>query len=147
MKKKLKKRRKDPTPMQREAFKRIVLENGRNKGKILKEVGYSDAMATHPQKIIRSKGWNDLMEEFIPDDLLARKHNELLKAQKKITKMTKDGDVLTVEEELDTQAVKAALDMGYKLKGKYKEHNEQKQPIVNINIDRRKEIATALEDM
>jgi hypothetical protein len=57
----------------------------------------------------------DAIAEALPDDLLARRHLELLNKREVIR--TPDGDELS--DQPDTQAVKAALDMAYKLKGSY----------------------------
>lgn len=51
--------------------------------------------------------------ESIPDSLLIKKHLELLNA----TTTIKQGE--EYEEKIDAQAVKAGLDMAYKLKGNY----------------------------
>jgi len=54
----------------------------------------------------------------LPDTLLAEKHKELLTVGRKIKK-TRQGEVIEEIEELDTNAIKSGLDMGYKLKGHY----------------------------
>lgn len=59
--------------------------------------------------------------DSIPDQLLVEKHLELLNKKEKITKnnmTTGQIDVIDTGE-IDAQAVKAGLDMAYKLKGKY----------------------------
>ena len=56
--------------------------------------------------------------EQIPDKLLVEKHLELLMVPKIITKYKRDG-TFDVEENTDVQALKAGLDMAYKLKGSY----------------------------
>ena len=79
---------------------------------------YADSTAKRPNKLTKSKGWEKLMNKYIPDELLAEKHKELLTVPK-IIKTTKRGEYVDSEESLDTNAIKAGLDMGYKLKGKY----------------------------
>lgn len=54
----------------------------------------------------------------IPDKLLVEKHLELLRVPK-LTRVTVKGDEIVSEESTDVQALKAGLDMAYKLKGSY----------------------------
>ncbi len=142
----LKKKRKAPSARQLAAFEKIVIGKAPNKGKVLREVGYSEEVANHPQKVTESRAWDDLMEQYLPDSLLAKKHNELLKAKKK-TSIRIDDNIITSTEELDVQAVKAGLDMAYKLKGKYEKDNKQKQPNTIVNVALQEQINKALDEM
>lgn len=96
----------------------------------MRKVGYSAQTAKDPSKLTKSKGWKELMEEFLPDSLLAEKHKELLTVPIKIkTKTRKMGDAIVEEtiEAVDAFAISKGLDMAYKLKGAYepekKEHS------------------------
>lgn len=64
------------------------------------------------QKAIKS------IADQIPDSLLVEKHLELLRVPK-ITRTMKRGLITDIEESTDVQALKAGLDMAYKLKGSY----------------------------
>jgi phage terminase small subunit len=64
--------------------------------------------------------------DYIPNSLLVEKHLELLNVSK-ITKVICKGKETEIEESTDVQALKAGLDMAYKLKGSY-------APDKNINI-------------
>ena len=112
------------TIKQKKAFK--LVETGRNTGEIMVAAGYSPKTAKAPTKLTKSKGWEELMEQYLPDKLLASKHKELLEIPKKIRTFIK-GDLTSEYEELDSNAISKGLDMGYKLKGKYaaekKEHS------------------------
>jgi hypothetical protein len=79
-----------------------LLENGGNIGKAMVSVGYSPRTAKTPQKLTKSKGWNELMETLFPDDVLINTHMQLLNIS-------------------DANVAIRALDMAYKLKGKYRE--------------------------
>jgi hypothetical protein len=94
---------------------RKLIENGGNLRKAVRESGYSEAYA-HSQKITKTKTWADLLEEFLPDEALQQKHKELLNAKKllKVKGIPVSG---MYEEDSDVQS--KALDMAYKLKGKY----------------------------
>lgn len=67
------------TIKQKLAVKKI-LENNGNVSKSMKDAGYARGTAKNPQQLTRSKGWLELMEKELPDDLLAKTHKELLNA-------------------------------------------------------------------
>lgn len=116
----VKKRRKNkttPTLKQRKAVKNTI-ENGGNIGKGMRDAGYSESTANNPKKITDSKSWEDLMQEYLPDKLLTKKHRELLTVPRKIKTYLK-GDLQTETEEVDSTAISRGLDMAYKLKNKY----------------------------
>jgi len=114
------------TEKQKKAFNEIV-ENGRNKGDAMIRAGYSINTSVAPTKLTNSKGWLELMDKYLPDKLLTKKHKELLEIPIKIKTYIK-GDLQTDVEQLDSQAVSKGLDMAYKLKGYY-------APDKNININ------------
>lgn len=66
---------------------------------------YSEATSKHPEKITKSKGWKELMEQYLPESKLASVHNRLLSKKDDVGQPHSD--------------VKGALDMGYKLHGLY----------------------------
>lgn len=85
-----------------------IVESGGNKsvGEAMIEVGYGVGTSKNPQVLTKSKIWQEVLEEYLPDDLLAKKHLELL------NKLDEKGEV-------DVAATAKALDMAYKLKQKY----------------------------
>ena len=107
-----------PTKRQELAIKRMVAlgqERGRfSKAEVMRQVGYSPATAKHPSaKLTRSKGWNELLEIYLPDDKLLKVHDEALGA-------TKWND-FTGEREPDHPTRLKAVDLGYKVKGRLNE--------------------------
>jgi len=153
----------NPTERHKKAFKNLG-ENGGNKGMALKDAGYSPTVVNTPQKVTDSKGWNELLEQHLPDKLLAKKHKDLLDSTRldhmvfpqlrvddpetKKGKVKKYGEELTdndIREMLvdvnckvrrivhgeqarhvyfwsaDNIALKSALELAYKIKGKMKE--------------------------
>jgi hypothetical protein len=72
------------------------------------------------KKIRKDKIQNAIksIAEQIPDSLVVEKHLELLNAQK-IKRTYIKGDFQEETEEMDSQAVKAGIDMAYKIKGTY----------------------------
>lgn len=82
-----------------------MVENGGNVSKAMRDAGYSAKTAVTPSKLTESVAYKAIAD-LIPDELLSEKHLALL------NKQDADGNI-------DVQAVKAGLDMGYKLKGSY----------------------------
>lgn len=112
------------------AFKAVV-ENGRSVSGAMRDVGYSHKTATAPAKLTKSKGWQELMDAYMPDLLLAKKHKEFLTSKRQIRRY-KRGDLVDETEETDPAAVKA-LDMAYKLKRRYGDVNIGAAVILNIS--------------
>lgn len=77
-----------------------LVENGGNIGKAMRAAGYSASTAKTPKKLTQSKGWEELMGDFFPDELLVKVHKSLLNDK-------------------NWRARNAALDKAYKLKGRY----------------------------
>jgi len=103
-----------------------VIEGKQNKtaGEILENVGYSEGICENPKVVLESKGYQEVLNEYLPDDLLAEKHKELLTVPK-IIKTTKRGELIDSEESLDVQAISKGLDMAYKVKGSYAPEKKQ----------------------
>ena len=108
------------TIKQKEAFDKMV-GNGGNVTQAMRDAKYSEATINTPQKLTESKGFIELMEEHIPNILLAEKHKALL------NKADAEGNI-------DVQAVKAGLDMAYKLKGAYEEGSKPQTVVFPILV-------------
>ena len=91
---------------QKKVAKEILENRGTSVSKAMRNAGYSKAYSKNPQQLTTTKSWQELMNEYISDDLVAEKHNALLNKRDPL------GDI-------DTQAVKSGVDMAYKIKGKY----------------------------
>jgi len=146
------------TVKQKVAFKEVV--NGSTLTKAMKVAGYSVETSKRTNKLTATKGWEELMQTFIPDEELAKKHHEQLNSSK-LTKLYFDIDddeetiadvceklgveLLYIKENKDktgkTANVKAAdfffrdlaLDKAYKVKGRYNEpEGGNKTLIINI---------------
>ncbi len=100
-------------------------------GKVMLAAGYSKETSEKPQNLTESKGWQELMAEYLPDKLLAEKHKEILNSPRIVTRYVK-GEIVDEYEETSPQAVKA-LDMAYKLKKRYSDTNINGVMIVNLS--------------
>lgn len=95
------------TIKQKHAYKNIV-ENGGNISKGMKDAGYSDATAKTPSKLTKSIGWNELVDSYLDDEKLLSLHKKLLRYNPKS------------ETSNNPRIALNALDLAYKVKGKYK---------------------------
>lgn len=107
-----------PTQKQQRAFKKSV-ENGGNVSKAMRDAGYSPATAKTPQKLTESKAWEELMEEYLPDDLLMKVHSEGLKANYPVKAKVIRPDGTSDVEVPDHPTRHKFLDTALKLKDKY----------------------------
>jgi hypothetical protein len=58
-----------PTMKQKKALDNMV-ENGGNVSKGMRDAGYSEKTAINPSKLTESKGFQQLADEYLPDDFL-----------------------------------------------------------------------------
>ena len=108
---------KNATIRQRRVAK-LLAEKGRTSvSKAMREAGYSKSTATKPSKVTKSKAWPALMDEYFPQDFVAKKHKELFDA-KHSTFMRKNNKIIE-KKYPDNAARKAAVDMAYKLRGSF----------------------------
>ena len=136
------------TENQKKAFDTTLktIENGEKVvlGKIMIESGYSETSAINPGKnLTNTKGWEELMDKYLPDTLLAKKHKEGLEATSKkphlVDRDDKGRPVYEYVKEDDFSTRHRYLETAYKIKGKYKEVSP-----VNINIDATDKIKNGL---
>ena len=149
-----------PTIKQKKAAK-IITENNGNLYRGMIEAGYTHNTAKKPSNLTDSKGWNELMEHYLSDSLLAEKHRELLEAtgighmvfplnitDEEISKFLSEANCVVKRfQHSDTQthvwyfaidnlARKNALDLAYKLKGKYADPDKgSDKPIIVIGFN------------
>ncbi len=94
--------------------KKVLESKGRIPvSKAMLESGYPATTAKNPQQVTRTKSWQQLMEEALPDKDLLRVHKEGLSATKIITSPTEP------DREVEDYSVrKGYLELGYKVKGR-----------------------------
>lgn len=113
-------------------------------GKAMRKFGYSDSYADNPQQLTKTKSWIALMQQHLPDELLAEKHHELLQSRQvnrfifspklddlEITEIVNAAgfNVIVIRKSPmgkmafysvpNIRGVERGLDMGYKLKNRY----------------------------
>jgi len=109
-----------PTIKQRKALSNLA-ENGGNKGKAMRDAGYSEVSSKTPTKLTESRGWETLLKEELPDDFLLDKHKKLLnKKETRLKNNVTTGKIEVIRtKEIDSTSVAKGLDMAYKIKKKY----------------------------
>lgn len=70
-----------PKARHRQVFEKVVETHG-SISTAMREVGYPPNTAKNPKNLTETKGWKQLMEEYLSDNDLAQKHKELLNATK-----------------------------------------------------------------
>lgn len=120
------------TVKQKRAAK-LVLENlgvdhPKSMGKILVEAGYSQNVADTPTLVTETKGYQELLEEFLPEALLMKVHSEGLNA--KLFRFSPEGEVMQFD---DFSTRHKYLETAYKVKGKLEPEGKGKILIINIS--------------
>jgi hypothetical protein len=89
-----------PSERQKQTLANFI-ENGRKSvSGAMRKANFSEAYSKHPEKLARTKTWQELTNEVLNDDLLVKVHKGLLKHK-------------------DWRARDAGLDKGYKVRGRY----------------------------
>lgn len=121
-----------PTIKARMALKNIG--TSRTEEQALIKAGYSPSYARSGQ-IKHTKSWEQLLEQQLPDRLLAKKHKQLLEKTERIVVSdgTKEGSHIEDTGQPHSD-VNRALDMAYKLKGRYSSEDGGGNKTLIINI-------------
>lgn len=64
------------TARQKKALAILAENGGKSVSAAMRAAGYSPVTAASPSKLTKSKSWDELVEEYLPDTLLAPKINE-----------------------------------------------------------------------
>lgn len=139
-----------PNQRVRMVFKNIMENRGKSVSSAMLDEGFSPAYASNPQQLTRSKGWKELMDQYIPEEELNKHHKQLLNLVKLNHYVFPESETNAIIREIidsipgavfinisiagnwkrayflfpDANAKKAALDMGYKLRGRYKKEKD-----------------------
>lgn len=127
----------------------------------IRETGlYSPSYAKEPQKLTASKGWNDLVKQYLPDSFLNQRHRKLFdqkkveyfsfnlkKSDEEIKAAVEDAGLElinishTTDSKLawysvdDVHAVTKALEMAHKIKGVYlADRTTTPEVVINHNL-------------
>jgi hypothetical protein len=128
-------------PAHRLIFKNYQEQGYRHMGKAIRRTDvYSENVAIRTDKITTTKSWKMLMDEAMPEDMVARVHSGLLNKREFRKVKNVDGSETEIDNGPDTAASSKALDMVYKLRGAYKEDKGPKKQDVTYNLFYKPEI-------
>ena len=112
---------KEPKQRIKKVFEEKLENVGKPLGQIMRENGYSDNTADNPDHITESKSWALLMEEYIPESLVAQTHKEAFTANRTISVVTgkqATGSSTDFVDVPDWQTRMKATELGYKIRGR-----------------------------
>ena len=117
---------KDKLTKKDKIFVKAIVETGNGTASAKKAYGYKDdnvagVMANKRLRKVKIQKAIKSIADSIPDKLLIKKHLALLNKEEVVTKnnmSTGEVDIIKTGQ-IDPQAVKAGLDMAYKIKGTY----------------------------
>jgi hypothetical protein len=122
-------------PSHRQIFKHYEENGFRNLSKAIRKTrAFSESTAQHVSTITKSKSWQALMDEKMPEEHLATRHKELLDKRDTKTEVDEFGVETTVDQGPNVVAVKAGLEMAYRLRGSYKEKEAEAPSTVMYNL-------------
>lgn len=97
----------------------------------MKEVGYSDNTAHNPKDLTESKGFNELLDTYLPYDKVLATHEAGLEATKQLS--VRGGNANAESDDFievpDHPTRLKAVELAYKVKGKMKETGD-----VNVQV-------------
>ena len=120
-------------------YNNYVEQGRRNLGAAIRRTNvYAPSVGIRPNIITKSQSWKALMNELMPEELLAQRHVELLNKRdyRKVTEVNAEGKEVTVEVDdgPNTAAVSKGLDMAYELRGSYKKDEAPPKSTVMYNL-------------
>jgi len=119
---------------------RIIFENYRAGGfkslaKAIRQTGvYAETTAERTNVIKKSRSWQLLMDEVMPEEHLLLRHSELLDKRDVRVIQNDDGQDIEVDNGPDTAAVSKGLELAYKLRGSFREKEPEAPRTVMYNL-------------
>lgn len=120
---------KKPKERIKKVFEKVMENHGKNIGKTMIDEGYTKASAKNPKNVTDSKSWEMLMDEYIPESLIAQTHKEAFEANRTISVVSgkqASGGTTDFIDVPDWQTRMKATELGYKIRGKLTDKSEIK---------------------
>lgn len=134
-------------PSHRLVFDEYKAQGFRHLGKAIRKTGvYSESVASRVNVLTKSKSWQALMQEYMPEEHLALRHAEILDKRdvRKVAKMDEKGVPVfdangdPVMEDVDdgpnTAAVTKGLELAYRLRGSFTKEGAVPPSTVMYNL-------------
>lgn len=133
-------------PAHRQIFENYKEQGFRSLGKAIRRTGvYSESLANRVNILTKSVSWQALMNEYMPEEVLAQRHAELL--NKRDTKIVTEYVLVgegkkqkTVKKEKivdmgpETNAVSKGLELAYRLRGSFSKEDTAPPSTVMYNL-------------
>ena len=129
---------KKPKPRIKNVFEKVMENHGAGIGKAMIKEGYTKASAKNPKNVTESKSWEMLMDEYIPESLIAKTHKEAFTATRVISAISgKQATGATTDfiDVPDWQTRMKATELGYKIRGKLVDKHDMMTGGEPIKID------------
>lgn len=95
---------------------------GKSEGELMLEAGYSKSYSITPGQVKKTKNWQTTMDKYLPEDLIARRHKQLLNKKETLIEEDVHGNKKIVRsKEIHVQSVAKGVEMGYRLRGRYQD--------------------------
>ena len=136
-------------PAHREIFQYYKDQGFRSLAKAIRRTGmYSEGTAKRVNVITKSKSWQLIMQEYMPEEYLAHRHSELLDKRDTETVYDEtqddDGKIIKVARLVDkgpeTNAVSKGLELAYRLRGSFSKDDTPATPANVYNLFYKPEI-------
>jgi hypothetical protein len=114
--------------MKQKLAMKSVLNGATISGSMIK-AGYSKTTASTTGKLTNTKGWKELLDIYLPEKKIAKKHREMLAKTEKL--VVNNQIVETNQPHTD---VNRALEMAYKLRGAYQEDKGSQNQVIVVNV-------------
>ena len=122
-------------PAHRQIFQYYKDQGFTHLGKAIRRTGaYSEGLANRVNMLTKTKSWQAIMEEYMPEEHLALRHSELLDKRdyRKIT--NPDGTTTEVDSGPETNAVSKGLELAYRLRGSFSKDETPPPSTVMYNL-------------
>ena len=106
-----------PTLRMRKTAKILMENNGKSVSGAMRKAGYPPSTSKNPQQITRTESWQALMDQYLPQDMVAKAHADLFEAEDHV--FIPRGNKILLRKRPDHAARKSAIDMAHKLRGSF----------------------------
>jgi hypothetical protein len=122
-------------PAHRAIFQNYKDQGFRHLGKAIRKTGvYSEGIAERVGQITKTKSWQLIMQEYMPEEHLALRHSELLDKREYRTIKNDDGTTTELDSGPETAAVTKGLELAYRLRGSFQKEDTPPPSTVMYNL-------------
>ena len=138
-------------PAHRQIFQLYKDQGFRNLGKAIRRTGvYSEGVAKRVNMITKSKSWQLIMQEYMPEEHLALRHSELLDKRdwrrvEEVDPETGESTTHYLDEGPETNAVSKGLELAYRLRGSFSKEEVAPPSTVMYNLFYKPEVRKQMQ--